>query len=249
MSTRICEGFAVSRREHSPAPSACPAWADTSLFALHNRQPAALRPRRRQRWRTQVSIRYRVRRGGTRKVIELRVDALTKPLSRPAGTSHLLEVEDLHVQFETSRGIVRAVEGLSFQVRTRRDRRHRRRIRLRQVGVGALHHAAVAAPDRPHSERPHHLRRPQPARSRRRGDARDPRPRHLDDLPGADDLAQPDPDHRAADHRAAAHPSRHERRAGARARRRAAAARRHSRCRAAGSTNIRISFPAACASA
>jgi peptide/nickel transport system ATP-binding protein len=38
-------------------------------------------------------------------------------MSRPAGTSNpLLEVEDLHVHFETSRGTVRAVEGLSFSV-------------------------------------------------------------------------------------------------------------------------------------
>ena len=29
----------------------------------------------------------------------------------------LLDVEDLHVHFETSRGVVRAVEGLSFEVR------------------------------------------------------------------------------------------------------------------------------------
>ena len=44
------------------------------------------------------------------------MDALTKPLSRPVETSNLLEVEDLHVHFETSRGTVRAVEGLSFEV-------------------------------------------------------------------------------------------------------------------------------------
>lgn len=38
-------------------------------------------------------------------------------MSRPAETAaSLLSVEDLHVHFETSRGIVRAVEGLSFQV-------------------------------------------------------------------------------------------------------------------------------------
>jgi peptide/nickel transport system ATP-binding protein len=36
---------------------------------------------------------------------------------RPATASALLEVEDLHVHFQTSRGIVRAVEGLTFSVK------------------------------------------------------------------------------------------------------------------------------------
>jgi peptide/nickel transport system ATP-binding protein len=44
------------------------------------------------------------------------VEAQPDVLVRPEGTSALLEVEDLHVHFETSRGIVRAVEGLSFHV-------------------------------------------------------------------------------------------------------------------------------------
>jgi peptide/nickel transport system ATP-binding protein len=45
------------------------------------------------------------------------VDALTQEKIRATGTSsQLLEVEDLHVQFSTSRGIVRAVEGLSFSI-------------------------------------------------------------------------------------------------------------------------------------
>ncbi|MBM3529376.1 MAG: ABC transporter ATP-binding protein [Alphaproteobacteria bacterium] len=39
---------------------------------------------------------------------------MSRPVQAPAAP--LLEVEDLHVQFETSRGIVRAVEGLSFEV-------------------------------------------------------------------------------------------------------------------------------------
>ena len=44
------------------------------------------------------------------------MEAQSQVVSRPADTSTLLEVEDLHVHFTTSRGIVRAVEGLSFQV-------------------------------------------------------------------------------------------------------------------------------------
>ena len=44
------------------------------------------------------------------------MDAVTGVKSRRVDTSSLLEVEDLHVHFESSRGTVRAVEGLSFEV-------------------------------------------------------------------------------------------------------------------------------------
>jgi peptide/nickel transport system ATP-binding protein len=37
--------------------------------------------------------------------------------SRPAASSWLLEVDDLHVHFVTTRGVVRAVEGLSYKVK------------------------------------------------------------------------------------------------------------------------------------
>ena len=36
--------------------------------------------------------------------------------TRPNMAAPLLEVEDLHTQFSTARGIVRAVEGVSFTV-------------------------------------------------------------------------------------------------------------------------------------
>ena len=45
------------------------------------------------------------------------MEAQTQTLVRPAETSApLLRVEDLHVHFATSRGVVRAVEGMSFEV-------------------------------------------------------------------------------------------------------------------------------------
>ena len=39
------------------------------------------------------------------------------PKARRSGGAPLLEVENLHVRFETSRGIVRAVDGISYTVK------------------------------------------------------------------------------------------------------------------------------------
>ena len=44
-----------------------------------------------------------------------------------------LSVRDLHVHFSTEDGIVKAVDGLSFDVEHGQDARHRRRVGLRQV--------------------------------------------------------------------------------------------------------------------
>jgi peptide/nickel transport system ATP-binding protein len=50
-------------------------------------------------------------------VLETRVGgALSDSLSRDGATTPLLEVQDLHVRFETSRGTVRAVDGISYNV-------------------------------------------------------------------------------------------------------------------------------------
>jgi peptide/nickel transport system ATP-binding protein len=43
--------------------------------------------------------------------------ALREPLAAPLAAPVLLDVQDLHVHFVTSRGVVRAVEGVSYQVR------------------------------------------------------------------------------------------------------------------------------------
>ena len=50
---------------------------------------------------------------------------------------------------------MRALDGVSFEVRARRDARHRRRIRLRQIDPGALPRAAASSP----SDGAHPLRR------------------------------------------------------------------------------------------
>ena len=48
-------------------------------------------------------------------IVENRVETQPQRVNSEKG-SPLLEVEDLHVHFLTSRGVVRAVEGLSFHV-------------------------------------------------------------------------------------------------------------------------------------
>ena len=70
-----------------------------------------------------------------------------------------------------------------------------------------------------------------------------------DDLPGADDQPQSGAHRRPPDRRVGAHPHRRERVRGPRARRRDAAAGARSPTPSGGSTTIRISSPAACASA
>ena len=75
----------------------------------------------------------------------------------------LLEIENLKKHFPVTRGIVfqkqvaavKAVDGVSLHGQQRRDARRRRRVGLRQVDDGALHHAA-ARPDRRHD----HVRGP-----------------------------------------------------------------------------------------
>ena len=49
-------------------------------------------------------------------IIEAGEDLRARDGPRPATAAPLLEVENLHTQFTTSRGIVRAVEGVSFTV-------------------------------------------------------------------------------------------------------------------------------------
>ena len=152
----------------------------------------------------------------------------------------------LHARRRRARGRRRLVLG-----RARRDAGDRRRVRLRQE----RHRAVDPAPDRRRRRAAS-----SPARSASRAatcstlsrarDARDPRQRDLDDLPGADDLAQPGADRRPADRRDA---ELHQR-PRPRARRCARAVEmlqlvQHPGARAARRRSIRTSSPAACASA
>ena len=132
--------------------------------------------------------------------------------------------------------------------RSRRDAVHRRRVGLRQDADGARRHGPAAGTRAAHGGAPR-ARGPRPralGRARHVGHARQP---HGDDLPGADDLAQPGLHHRQPARGGAAAPSPR-----ARAARRASApsicsTASASRRRRAASSNIRTSSRAACASA
>ena len=104
-----------------------------------------------------------------------------------------------------------------------------RRIRLRQIGQRAVDPEAAALSDGVASLRQHPLQGPRTAVAVGERDPRHPRQRHLDHLPGADDLAQSAAHDRGADRRDPAAAQRHQRRDGAGAHARTADAGRHSR--------------------
>ena len=108
---------------------------------------------------------------------------------------------------------------------------HRRRIRLRQIDDRAGDHAASAAARRADLVRAHPARRHRPRQPWRKPDAAHPRRPYRDDLPGADDLAQPGAVDRPAADRVDRGAYRPVARRGAPARRRGAEGRAHLRSR------------------
>ena len=160
------------------------------------------------------------------------MDAINQPL---------LDVRDLSVAFhQAERHIARGRPRLVLD-QARRVRGAGRRIRLRQVGQRAVGPEAAALSDRLASLRQHPLQGPANCSTRpRTRDARHPRQRHLDHLPGADDLAQSAAHDRGADRRDPAAAQRHPRRDGAGADARTADAGRHSR---SGNAAAKLSAP------
>ena len=159
---------------------------------------------------------------------------------RCRGTADVL----LHAARRRARRRQRLVPG-----RQGRDTGDRRRVRLRQEHHGALPHETDPRSARAHHGWPHHARwrRPRPAQSRRH--AQNPRQRHLDDLPGADDVAEPRHDDRQPDRRGLDPASGHDQATVAAARDRDARYRAHPRTGAAREGISRISCRAACGSA
>ena len=103
----------------------------------------------------------------------------------------LLEVKGLKTHFFTDEGVVRAVDGIDLYINKGET--------LGVVGESGCGKSVTALSIMrliPHAARPHRrgpdpLQRQEPARPVAGPDAQDPRQRDLDDLPGADDLAQP----------------------------------------------------------
>ena len=88
-----------------------------------------------------------LRRAGERAV--MRAEAAARCTRRPrsfhAGGRGLLEVDDLHTYFRTPRGLVRAVDGVSFTLSAGPHARPGGRVGLRQVGPVPLDHGPAAS--------------------------------------------------------------------------------------------------------
>ena len=120
-----------------------------------------------------------------------------RPRSTMTGApENILEVDKLITSFETDRGLLRAVDQVSFSVPDGQDRRHRRRVRLRQKRHRHVDRPAAAATGRQDPRRPRAFQGPRPAPRQRRGNPQGPRRRDRRDFPGADVRAQPGPPHR-----------------------------------------------------
>ena len=163
----------------------------------------------------------------------------------------LLEVRDLSVTFAGWRGAppVEAVKRISFTL----DRGETLAL-VGESGSGKIGDSAVgpAAPPlprrRPHPRKQHPLCRRGDGRRRSGAAARDARQPHRDDLPGADDLAQPAAHAGKAGRRDAPDPQAHGAGGGARPHPRTAASRRPGATRRTGSMPIRTSSRAVSAS-
>ena len=162
------------------------------------------RPHRGRRADHRRRLRAAVRRRCPGSPTRCRPGALTPEASASGGGSArrrpgepLLDVQDLHVRFETADGTLHAVRGASFSRRRGPDPGHRRRVRVGQERVGP----GAAGPG---ARRGRHgaglVRGARPAVHDRPAAAGDPRPAHQHGVPGPPDQpASPLQDRLAAD--------------------------------------------------
>ena len=126
-----------------------------------------------------------------------------QPHHRPS--ENLLQIQGLKTHFFTQDGIGAGGRRGRLRDRLRPDARPRRRVGLRQVRHQPVDDAPVAPPGR-HVAGQILLDGSDLLKLSRRGDARGPGQPDLDDLPGADDLAQPGLHRRRPDRRGRAAP-------------------------------------------
>ena len=88
-------------------------------------------------------VRSRLRRAGGRPVSDTATESTPTPRRRRRRPP-LLEVTDVKTHFETERGLVRAVDGVSFDLERGQDARHRRRVGFGQDRAVALDHGPAA---------------------------------------------------------------------------------------------------------
>ena len=120
------------------------------------------------------------------------------PHARTTLSRSLFRCSDLRTWFFTDAGVVRAVDGVSFDLHRRRNARHRRRIRLRQERRAPSRSCACWRSRRASSAARSASAAGKSPRCPRTRTARDPRRRDRDGVPGPDDLAQPGAAHRRA---------------------------------------------------
>ena len=133
---------------------------------------------------------------------------VNRTISAQPTSTRLLEVSDLHTSFKTEKGLVRAVNGVSFTL----DRGKTLGV-VGESGSGksVLSRSIMGLLPRRNVEREGSVQFEgteisQPLRHR---DARVLGHRDGDDLPGPDDVAQPGGEDRPPDHRIASLPPRH----------------------------------------
>ena len=147
-STRSCRSRALRLRcSHRPPAARSIRAAATASSRARPSARRSSRPRRKRTRRLPPALDDKVREGAKRSVGPPR-------RRRVSADGNLVELEHLTKHFAVKQGVfargkaqVHAVEDVSLTVRTRRDARDRRRVRLRQVDDRAAD-AAAARPDR-----------------------------------------------------------------------------------------------------